>query len=77
MKFEYLQNLTRVIKESTVCLMGHERRLTLSMVERLRQQLSYSIYYYRQAELEGANNHTPRQVLLYLPSNSNQWVRVV
>jgi hypothetical protein len=75
-KFDYLQILTRVLKESTICLMGHERRLTLSMVDRLRQQLSYNIYYHRQAQVEGFCDHTPRQVLLYLPSNSNQWVRV-
>lgn len=58
--------------------MGHERRLTLSMVDRLRQQISYNIYYNHQSEMEGYGNgeHTPRQVLLYLPTNSNQWVRV-
>ena len=37
--------LYRVIRESTVCLMGHERRLTLQMVDRLRQILSFNLFY--------------------------------
>jgi hypothetical protein len=44
MRLEYLQVLFRVIQESTVCLMGHERRLTLLMVYRLRQHLEYNLY---------------------------------
>ncbi|KAI6179791.1 Protein FAM46C [Aphelenchoides besseyi] len=75
-KFEYLQILNRVIKESTICLMGHERRQTQFMIERLRQMISYNLYYYHQSNVEGYVDHTPRQVLLYLPANSNQWVRV-
>ncbi|KAI6227374.1 hypothetical protein M3Y99_01259700 [Aphelenchoides fujianensis] len=75
-KFQYLQILNRVIKESTICLMGHERRQTQFMIERLRQQISYNLYYHHQSNIEGYCDHTPRQVLLYLPSNSNQWVRV-
>lgn len=39
MKLEYLHLLYRVIKESTICLMGHERRQTLLMVENLRNTL--------------------------------------
>ncbi|XP_068456331.1 terminal nucleotidyltransferase 5D-like [Clinocottus analis] len=31
-KYEYLMTLRRVIDESTVCLMGHERRQTLNMI---------------------------------------------
>uniref|UniRef100_A0A1I7SFU2 polynucleotide adenylyltransferase n=1 Tax=Bursaphelenchus xylophilus TaxID=6326 RepID=A0A1I7SFU2_BURXY len=74
-KFQYLQILNRVIKESTVCLMGHERRSTQAMIERLRQQISYSCFY--QGQDGGYYEHTPRQVLLYLPQNSNHWIRVV
>jgi terminal nucleotidyltransferase 5A/B len=33
LKYEYLMILYQVVDESTVCLMGHERRLTLSMIE--------------------------------------------
>lgn len=31
-KYQYLMTLRRVIDDSTVCLMGHERRLTLNMI---------------------------------------------
>ncbi|KAI1902712.1 hypothetical protein AGOR_G00018840 [Albula goreensis] len=31
-KYDYLMTLRRVINESTVCLMGHERRQTLNMI---------------------------------------------
>uniref|UniRef100_A0A915NI78 polynucleotide adenylyltransferase n=1 Tax=Meloidogyne floridensis TaxID=298350 RepID=A0A915NI78_9BILA len=39
---------------STVCLMQHERRQTLSMVDRLRQQLSFNLMLYYQ-QFEGVN----------------------
>jgi hypothetical protein len=45
MKLQYLHILYRVIKESTICLMGHERRQTLSMVDRLRSYLEYGMMY--------------------------------
>uniref|UniRef100_A0A4W4HH17 polynucleotide adenylyltransferase n=1 Tax=Electrophorus electricus TaxID=8005 RepID=A0A4W4HH17_ELEEL len=31
-KYDYLMTLRRVVNESTVCLMGHERRQTLNMI---------------------------------------------
>ncbi|KAE8286203.1 hypothetical protein D5F01_LYC15884 [Larimichthys crocea] len=31
-KYQYLMTLRRVVDDSTVCLMGHERRLTLNMI---------------------------------------------
>lgn len=43
MKLHYLQILYKVIKESTVCLMGHERRQTLHMVDRIRLDLQYGM----------------------------------
>uniref|UniRef100_A0A914YTU0 polynucleotide adenylyltransferase n=1 Tax=Panagrolaimus superbus TaxID=310955 RepID=A0A914YTU0_9BILA len=45
MKLHYLQVLHKVIKESTICLMGHERRQTLNMVDRLRINLEYGMMY--------------------------------
>jgi len=45
MKLDYLQVLHKTIKESTICLMGHERRQTLQMVDRLRAQLEYGMLY--------------------------------
>ncbi|BFZ24722.1 hypothetical protein BsWGS_27761 [Bradybaena similaris] len=40
MKYEYLTTLYRVVDESTICLMGHERRQTLNLI----QQLAYQVY---------------------------------
>ena len=40
LKYEYLMILYQVVDESTVCLMGHERRLTLSMIE----DMAYYVY---------------------------------
>lgn len=57
LKFEYLHKLFCVIRDSTVCLMYHERRQTLAMVDRLRQQLSYNLMIYYQ-QLESTNSNT-------------------
>lgn len=35
LKHEYLQTLYRVVDESTICLMGHERRQTLNLIQQL------------------------------------------
>lgn len=45
---QYLQRLHRVVDESTVCLMGHERRQTLQLIE----QLAY--HYYLREQYTGA-----------------------
>lgn len=39
MMYEYLQTLYRVVDESTICLMGHERRQTLNLI----QQMAYEV----------------------------------
>ncbi|KAF7636209.1 hypothetical protein Mgra_00004468 [Meloidogyne graminicola] len=54
LKLDYLHKLFCVIRDSTVCLMQHERRQTLSMVDRLRQQLSFNLMLYYQ-QFEGIN----------------------
>lgn len=102
MKLHYLQILHRVIKESTVCLMFHERRQTLAMVDRLKHEISYDAYYgaqsveystglttgystptpsSSQASTPGSSStdapYVPRQTLLYLPPNGQQWIPVV
>jgi len=41
LKYEYLMTLHTVVDESTVCLMGHERRQTLHLIE----ELAYNFYY--------------------------------
>lgn len=39
LKYEYLMILYQVVDESTVCLMGHERRLTLALIEDMAFQV--------------------------------------
>merc|ERR1712117_767704 len=45
LKYEYLMILYQVVDESTVCLMGHDRRLTLALIEDMAFQV-YSPPYY-------------------------------
>ena len=45
MKYEYLMILYQVVDESTVCLMGHERRLTLALIEDMAFQVYNPPYY--------------------------------
>ena len=42
-KYHYLMILYQVVDESTVCLMGHERRLTLTLIEDMAFQVSFWI----------------------------------
>ncbi|EPB77240.1 hypothetical protein ANCCEY_03690 [Ancylostoma ceylanicum] len=72
-KYDFLMLLHRVVSESTVCLMSHERRQTLVMIDRLAFQVSLSIYN-PQSTVAG---HTPRTTLFYLPRNTTQWIPVV
>ncbi|XP_076307996.1 terminal nucleotidyltransferase 5C-like isoform X1 [Tachypleus tridentatus] len=46
-KYEYLMILYRVVDESTVCLMGHERRQTLTLIV----QLAYQVYAQEHSQL--------------------------
>lgn len=41
LKHEYLLTLYRVVDESTICLMGHERRQTLNLIHQLACQVLY------------------------------------
>lgn len=40
LQYQYLVHLHEVVENSTVCLMGHERRQTLSLIEHLAVQVS-------------------------------------
>lgn len=40
LQYHYLVHLHEVVENSTVCLMGHERRQTLSLIEHLALQVS-------------------------------------
>ena len=42
LKYDFLMILYSVVDESTVCLMGHERRQTLSLIEELACQVFYA-----------------------------------
>ncbi len=39
LRYAFLVTLHNVVDSSTVCLMGHERRLTLCLIQRLACQL--------------------------------------
>ncbi|CAJ0947527.1 unnamed protein product, partial [Mesorhabditis belari] len=74
-KYDFLLLLYRVISESTVCLMNHERRQTLLMVDRLAYQISMNLYHTRNShDLTGGPQ---KQTLLYLPKDSSQWIPVI
>ena len=45
LKYDYLMILYQVVDESTVCLMGHERRLTLALIEDMAAQVYNPPYY--------------------------------
>ncbi|CAH0384533.1 unnamed protein product [Bemisia tabaci] len=42
LKYQYLLLLHNVVEESTVCLMGHERRQTLNLIAQLGNQVLYA-----------------------------------
>lgn len=42
LKYQYLMLLHSVVEESTVCLMGHERRQTLALIEELACQVLFT-----------------------------------
>lgn len=49
LKYQYLLLLRNVVDDSTVCLMGHERRQTLALIDELAFQILYpSSKYYQQ-----------------------------
>nr|CAG4636185.1 EOG090X06J2 [Eubosmina coregoni] len=50
LKYDFLMILYSVVDESTVCLMGHERRQTLSLIE----ELAYQVYYADQQQQQQA-----------------------
>nr|CAG4649343.1 EOG090X06J2 [Scapholeberis mucronata] len=50
LKYDYLMILYSVVDESTVCLMGHERRQTLSLIEELAYQAYYADQHHNQQQ---------------------------
>jgi hypothetical protein len=57
LKFDYLMILSRVVNESTVCLMGHERRQTLNLID----ELAHYVYYQDQQRLVAAKHQQQHQ----------------
>lgn len=58
LKYDYLMILYSVVDESTVCLMGHERRQTLSLIE----ELAYQAYYADQHHQQQQQHHHQQQM---------------
>lgn len=70
-KHEYLLLLHRIINESTICLMSHERRLTLAAVSEMRECVSLQMYYQNLSAIGtfgGPQRHSP--ALLYIPGGN-------
>ncbi|XP_054164124.1 terminal nucleotidyltransferase 5C-like [Oppia nitens] len=57
LKFTYLMTLYRVVNESTVCLMGHERRQTLNLID----ELAHYVYYLDQQRLAAKHHFEQHQ----------------
>lgn len=74
-KYDFLMLLYRVIDESTVCLMAHERHMTLSMIDRVAFQLSMQCY--TPPNYPSGSGTPPRTTLLYLPADANNWIPVI
>lgn len=55
LKYQYLMLLHSVVEESTVCLMGHERRQTLALIE----NLAYQMLCQEQQQRLTATSHPP------------------
>lgn len=78
-KHEYLLLLYRIVNESTICLMSHERRLTLEMIDQMATQVSTQMFY---ENLNAIGTFPQRQTpaLLYVPGSSPQtrfWIPVM
>lgn len=58
-KYDYLLLLHRIVDESTVCLMSHERRLSLNSIEQLAYELQMELYYQQQMAAVYAAASTP------------------
>lgn len=43
-KYRYLLQLSTIIERSTVCLMAHERNLTLTLISQLATEYYYRLY---------------------------------
>lgn len=67
LQYHYLVHLHEVVENSTVCLMGHERRQTLNLIEHLALQVSCR----ERQKLQQQQTHIPAQTLLLSPSSAS------
>ncbi|CAI2319015.1 unnamed protein product [Caenorhabditis sp. 36 PRJEB53466] len=74
-KYDFLMLLYRVIDESTVCLMAHERHMTLNMIDRVAFQLSMQVY--TPPTFSSGSSTPPRTTLFYLPPDATAWIPVI
>ncbi|EGT32861.1 hypothetical protein CAEBREN_26267 [Caenorhabditis brenneri] len=74
-KYDFLMLLYRVIDESTVCLMAHERHMTLNMIDRVAFQLSMQCY--NPPNFSSGSTTPPRTTLFYLPPDAASWIPVI
>lgn len=58
LQYQYLMHLRDVVESSTVCLMGHERRQTLSLIETLAME----VYYREQQKQQQHYQHFQNQI---------------
>lgn len=74
-KYDFLMLLYRVIDESTVCLMAHERHMTLNMIDRVAFQLSMQCC--TPPNFSSGSSTPPRTTLFYLPPDAATWIPVI
>ncbi|XP_033741166.1 terminal nucleotidyltransferase 5C-like isoform X2 [Pecten maximus] len=86
LKHDYLMTLYRVVDESTICLMGHERRQTLNLIHQLAYQVLMEqerrahIKFLEIQQFDQLNNLTIDQVFFhgpYSPNNGNQYFNIL
>jgi hypothetical protein len=78
LQYHYLVHLHDVVENSTVCLMGHERRQTLNLIEHLAVQVScrerQKLQHQQQQQHHHQHHHShlPPQTLMLSPSSQPQ-----
>ena len=73
-RYEYLMILHRVVDSSTVCLMGHERRQTLTLIADFAQEVQRSLAFHHQHQrhpLMFSNGVQQQQLNQYQNSNNH------
>jgi hypothetical protein len=69
LRYNYLIKLFEIVSKSTVCLMNHERRLTLELISQLADSYQTQIFWQQQQ----LNNNTNQQQLQQINNNYIQY----